>query len=392
MPATLADLLKLGQSALERKAMEEQLGIPSQPQPAPRDYRPVEGSTRRTLGDLLMMGIEAGKGFAGVPSSQSDYPKAGTLGELISAALPMFGGLKALNAARTAEEAAPALAQGIKAYHGSPHDFDQFSLSKIGTGEGAQAYGHGLYFAEKEGIAKSYQEQLSHGDALTVRLPGQAKPLQGEAIDDIGLDAIKFLESGEKRAGEFPHNKVYYATKMADSAAEGLPGAAARNEAVKARIKEWGNAKIGYEPIKGRMYEVSINAHPDDFLDWDAPLSQQSEKVQKVANERWRMANDVRPDAPGSVVHRKLGAIGPNSLTARMPPGEQTAEGVLKAQGIPGIKYLDQGSRSAGQGTRNYVVFDDKLISIVKKYGIAGAVGAGLINQAQAQQLKDQGY
>ena len=38
--------------------------------------------------------------------------------------------------------------KGIKAYHGSPHDFDRFDLSKIGTGEGAQAYGHGLYFAE----------------------------------------------------------------------------------------------------------------------------------------------------------------------------------------------------------------------------------------------------
>ena len=43
---------------------------------------------------------------------------------------------------------------GIKAYHGSPHDFDRFDLSKIGTGEGAQAYGHGLYFAENEGVAE----------------------------------------------------------------------------------------------------------------------------------------------------------------------------------------------------------------------------------------------
>ena len=28
----------------------------------------------------------------------------------------------------------------IKAYHGSPHDFDEFSTESIGTGEGAQAY------------------------------------------------------------------------------------------------------------------------------------------------------------------------------------------------------------------------------------------------------------
>src|SRR5690606_18965584 len=49
---------------------------------------------------------------------------------------------------------------GIRAYHGSPHDFDRFSMDKIGTGEGAQAYGHGLYFAEAEDVARSYRDGL----------------------------------------------------------------------------------------------------------------------------------------------------------------------------------------------------------------------------------------
>ena len=46
---------------------------------------------------------------------------------------------------------------GIVAYHGSPHSFDQFDTSKIGTGEGAQAYGHGLYMAGNEAVAQSYK-------------------------------------------------------------------------------------------------------------------------------------------------------------------------------------------------------------------------------------------
>ena len=33
------------------------------------------------------------------------------------------------------------------AWHGSPHEFDEFRMSAVGTGEGAQAYGYGLYFA-----------------------------------------------------------------------------------------------------------------------------------------------------------------------------------------------------------------------------------------------------
>jgi len=39
-------------------------------------------------------------------------------------------------------------------WHGSPHLFDKFDISKIGTGEGAQAYGHGLYFAENPNYGK----------------------------------------------------------------------------------------------------------------------------------------------------------------------------------------------------------------------------------------------
>ena len=43
---------------------------------------------------------------------------------------------------------------GWTAYHGSPHKFDKFQLDKIGTGEGAQAYGHGLYFADAPDVGQ----------------------------------------------------------------------------------------------------------------------------------------------------------------------------------------------------------------------------------------------
>ena len=46
---------------------------------------------------------------------------------------------------------------GIKAYHGSPHSFERFDTSKIGTGVGAQPYGRGLYFAGSEDVAKPYR-------------------------------------------------------------------------------------------------------------------------------------------------------------------------------------------------------------------------------------------
>jgi hypothetical protein len=80
--------------------------------------------------------------------------------------------------------------------------------------------------------------------------------------------------------------------------------------------------------------------------------------------EDWGYKNEQagRPMPDGEDIIRELKAVGDN----RKQFSREAAEA-----GIPGIKYLDQGSRTAGDGSRNYVVFDDKLIDIIKKYGLA---------------------
>ena len=50
---------------------------------------------------------------------------------------------------------------GMTVHHGSPHKFTQFDASKIGTGEGAQAYGHGIYLAESPAVADQYASNVS---------------------------------------------------------------------------------------------------------------------------------------------------------------------------------------------------------------------------------------
>jgi hypothetical protein len=64
------------------------------------------------------------------------------------------------------------------------------------------------------------------------------------------------------------------------------------------------------------------------------------------------------------------------------------ASQALRAAGIPGIRYLDAGSRGAAEGTRNTVVFDANTLEILRKYGIAGlmAGGAGAIAGTQQPQ------
>ena len=49
---------------------------------------------------------------------------------------------------------------GMTVYHGSPHIFERFDLGKIGTGEGAQAYGRGMYMAQNKGVASNYSTML----------------------------------------------------------------------------------------------------------------------------------------------------------------------------------------------------------------------------------------
>jgi len=254
---------------------------------------------------------------------------------------------------------------GIRAYHGSPHDFDKFDISKIGTGEGAQAYGRGLYFAESEGVAKSYRDDLA------------------------GFDWSANIPKREVNGGD-----IRYAVEEALKQANGNPARA--RQILEQERKHWagmGEDGYGAEAIKlfdeiaptlapkpkGRMYEVNIKADPDQFLDFDAPLSKQTQPV-KAALER--AYSDVRniygePIWPGKVQddaagHQLLASV---AGTQTVDKAAQAAK--LRDAGIPGIKYLDQQSRAAGQGSRNYVVFDDKLIEILRKYGLLPPVAAG---------------
>jgi len=270
---------------------------------------------------------------------------------------------------------------GIKGYHGSPHDFDQFSMDKIGAGEGAQTYGHGLYFAEHPETAKAYRDVLRSRDVVYNGQKIEPNSMRRFALEDydaIGKEgALRNLQDNV----EF-HSK--YRPETADLYKQEIEF-----------INQMDPSKLQID--KGRMYEVNIDANPEDFLDFDKPFSEQPPNVQKHFNYLAR-GKSTPPDGM--------------DLARRMEGNVWTKEAANA--GIPGIRYLDQGSRGAvdvnnlrgtvsmweravnktpndeyalkmlndakselqraeGGLTRNYVVFDDKLISIIKKYGIAGA-------------------
>jgi hypothetical protein len=123
------------------------------------------------------------------------------------------------------------------------------------------------------------------------------------------------------------------------------------------------------------MYEVNINADPARMLDWDKPLGAQPQPVLDALPRLPGYSVADSPTATGELLYRSLGGL----------DAKEMASASLRDAGIPGIKYLDGGSRGAGAGSHNYVVFDDKLIDILRRYGLAGLVGGGAVGAGLAQ-------
>jgi hypothetical protein len=135
--------------------------------------------------------------------------------------------------------------------------FGRMRMDKIGTGEGAQAYGHGMYVAEAEDVAKGYKDNIS-----SQALDGAQAVLQrvGGDVDAAIADRVKSLSRFEERysQGDIDERLYQFMKNLGRGQIE--------------QLKQY--KKQGYFS-KGHMYEVNINADPADFLDWNAPLSAQ---------------------------------------------------------------------------------------------------------------------
>jgi hypothetical protein len=318
-------------------------------------------------------------------------------GIALGAAGAIPGGKPVVKAADAIADTARAV-NPLKAYHGSPHDFDKFDIGKIGGGEGSQMYGHGLYFAESEPVAKGYR------DTLTTRTSNAdaADSVQGILERAFGgggdLEAARKMIEGNLRATE---------KSLARSQTGPWAGVSPELERARQNYAEALQRLPSYKP-GGHMYEVNIHADPEKMLDWDAPVGQQPgwEAWRKSPVFKDRIAAEHFGYEPGefaalpaeqrAALHDKVPAYVVDQYAKR--PGREfhdlfeyettkpEAARQLHAMGMPGIKYLDQGSRDAGQGTRNFVMFDDRLIEILKKYGF---IPPALLGAATLPQMPD---
>jgi len=249
------------------------------------------------------------------------------------------------------------LTQYQAAYHGTPYKFNKFSTEKIGSGEGAQVYGWGLYFSSKKEVAEHYRDQLSPPSDIPagVRL----------ALDRIGILKMR-NETPEKAIQGLRADKNWKETW--DSVSNPLSKKDAKT------IDDF----LAKQPSKGHVYHVDI---PDDneYLDWDKPLSKQSDKVKKALEQTVHLdrflagANNSMKNTGGEFYKWIAGE--PDVLDEDQKEAAQNLSQSLADAGIPGIKYLDQLSRASDKtGTSNYVIFDDKHVKVLSQYS-AGAKG-----------------
>jgi hypothetical protein len=269
--------------------------------------------------------------------------------------------------------------EGIRAYHGSPYSFDKFSTSQIGTGEGAQAFGYGLYFAEEEPVAKAYRDALKGNRIITKT--GEDKTY-GQHLTDIKKairNAYPDLSEDNVRAAA----TTVVDDNLTDADVEGM----GQWEGVyKAGIA----ANKGARFSKGSMYEVKIDAADEDFLNWQTPLREQKKLLSALDDQYGdheivlqQLGLDIKYETPTG---------GDLAMALGMTRGGQTAPPrLLTDAGLKGVKYPAAFTRhkSPDKQSFNYVVFDDKLIDITKKYGIsipaAAAVAAGTMTPEEAQ-------
>jgi len=284
--------------------------------PSPMDVLDVAGLGATGLGagkGLLKTGVEAGKFVA---------PKVGQMAEQYAVNTGLL---------------AP-----LNAYHGSPYLIDKFDIAKIGTGEGSQAYGHGMYYAGNMPTARQF--------SLLGSSPGLR---QGSAVgnDQAKLDAAVILNAKKFTSGNVS-DLANLITKH--------PTAFAEPEKMLTRISEY----IENKP-PGYLYKVDI---PDKvaktFLDWDNPISfnQQGIKALQKINKKYDFQYDN--SFTGGDLYKALTV---DFIRTGKATNEKEAQKLVSNElnklGIKGIQHIDPNARDF----KNYVVFDPSIVKILER-------------------------
>ena len=365
----LTNVNKANVPFLKPETAEALLTLSPVPSGAGRAAKAIDPLVQK-YGPMLEKAIE--------PSVQAAYNKGGLSREMVQA---MGANTRSL----------------LDVYHGTPHTLPptpknplgEFDASKIGTGEGAQAYGHGIYVAENPAVAKDYTF-LEQNWFDTSKATYKGKPIDywyEKAQKDKDLAYRTKNKALEKDATA---REAYWENIMTHSHPEKVLKTMTDpdygwDEATK-YAKSIDITKFKGIPDAGNLYKVDL---PDEkiatMLDWDLPLSKQSPQVQaaiekltglKVDKAKISEFDDALLGAlqGGSTELPKqpLDPLGADLYAKFVSGGNEAAARKLQELGVSGVKYFDQFSRQEGKGTRNFVLFpsEEKNLTILERNGL----------------------
>jgi hypothetical protein len=281
------------------------------------------------------------------------------------------------------------------AYHGTPAVFNKFSLKHAGEGEGTSgigedsfgAFGHGLYFAENPKVSESYREKLSQAEKLmiggkefnsTYKSPhydvsNAIKKLE-ERTRDFPEDVFQLTLEYEKKAREKEINSIKEAARLfprnafSQEALNRVDGISSLVSQYEDMIKNKQRPTI--EKPQGEIHQVDIPENSSLF-DYDSAFSGQPTSVKnKFLSSKF---SEAAPLTSEKLIGDEYGSTwDPDgselySEVSRELGSDKKASELFGKIGIPGLRYLDGISRRKGNGSHDFVIWDDSKIKNLAK-------------------------
>jgi hypothetical protein len=246
----------------------------------------------------------------------------------------------------------------LEAWHGTPHEIKgNFDLAKVGTGEGAQSYGHGMYFGGARGTGEQYAKKLG-SSILSV---------DGKPVDFSNPTHLASLIVADPKHANMSKESLASAIQYNPQGIVPFGAEKYADEIIKSLLK---NDLPVLTNTKGNLYKVDIpDAAIPMMLDYDNPIKNQPQLYEIVRQ------SIIDPDIRKTFERNAESGITGANVYKNYISGKTDAERSANAAklGITGIRYLDAGSRTPGYTSLTPTQLNARIDSLQKD--IASGLG-----------------
>ena len=260
-----------------------------------------------------------------------------------------------------------------RVWHGTPHDFDHFDHSKMGTGEGNQTFGWGTYLTgdKNSGVYYATLRRSSFNPSAPI-------PIEKSEVLKLGMvleHRAKVMSAEQALAnaiasGTSEHVAVLKEKleKARKSLRDWVSKVSGDVQAKEKDFKKWQEErdkeleywKENHDAWSAYLMSVEIpDTETHRYLNWSESVpAEELSRINAALEERGYAPLELGEDATGELVYEKLG-VGTD---------KENSEFLHDALDYVGIEY-PAGSKMTGYegDEHNYVIFDESDAKIIDK-------------------------